>query len=72
MLAELTSLRFLEAHRHIVVLGPVGVGKTFVSQALGHIAYRSRLEPRPHSADPPPAAPANKTRLNLPRGYAIE
>jgi DNA replication protein DnaC len=38
MLAELTSLRFLEVHRHIVVLGPVGVGKTFVSQALGHLA----------------------------------
>ena len=47
MLSELTSLRFLEAHRHIVVLGPVGVGKTFVSQALGHIActhgYRVRF-----------------------------
>ena len=40
VLAELTSLRFLEAHRHVVVLGPVGVGKTFVSQALGHIACR--------------------------------
>lgn len=40
MLAELTSLRFLEAHRHVVVLGPVGVGKTFVAQALGHIACR--------------------------------
>lgn len=40
MLAELTSLRFLEAHRHLVVLGPVGVGKTFVSQAIGHIACR--------------------------------
>jgi len=38
MLAELTSLRFLEAHRHVVVLGPVGVGKTFVAQALGHLA----------------------------------
>jgi DNA replication protein DnaC len=35
MLAELMSLRFLEAHRHVVVLGPVGVGKTFVTQALG-------------------------------------
>jgi DNA replication protein DnaC len=40
VLAELVSLRFLEAHRHIVILGPVGVGKTFVSQALGHIACR--------------------------------
>jgi DNA replication protein DnaC len=40
MLAELVSLRFLEAHKHVTVLGPVGVGKTFVSQALGHIACR--------------------------------
>jgi DNA replication protein DnaC len=38
MLAELTSLRFLEARRHVVVLGPVGVGKTFMSNALGHLA----------------------------------
>jgi DNA replication protein DnaC len=40
MLSELVSLRFLEAHRHVVALGPVGVGKTFVAQALGHIACR--------------------------------
>ena len=38
MLAELTSLRFPETHRHVIVLGPVGVGKTFIAQALGHIA----------------------------------
>jgi DNA replication protein DnaC len=38
VLAELTSLRFLEAHQHAVILGPVGVGKTFVAHALGHIA----------------------------------
>ena len=41
LLAELTSLRFLEAHRHVVVLGPVGVGKTFIAQALGHLACRT-------------------------------
>jgi DNA replication protein DnaC len=40
VLAELTSLRFLEAHRHVCVLGPVGVGKTFLASALGHIACR--------------------------------
>jgi hypothetical protein len=32
--------RLLEAHRHVCVLGPVGVGKTFVSSALGHLACR--------------------------------
>lgn len=51
MLSELTSLRFLEAHRHVVVLGPVGVGKTFVSQALGHIACRHGYHVRFTRAD---------------------
>jgi DNA replication protein DnaC len=45
------SLRFLEAHRHVVVLGPVGVGKTFVSQALGHIACRHGYQVRFIRAD---------------------
>jgi DNA replication protein DnaC len=47
LLAELASLRFLSAHQHIVILGPVGVGKTFIGSALGHIAcqhgYRVRF-----------------------------
>lgn len=37
-LNELASLRFIEANKHIVILGPVGVGKTFIATALGHIA----------------------------------
>jgi DNA replication protein DnaC len=40
VLNELASLRFLEAHRHVVIVGPVGVGKTFLAHALGHIACR--------------------------------
>lgn len=40
VLSEFVSLRFLEAHRHVCVLGPVGVGKTFVATALGHLACR--------------------------------
>lgn len=40
VLSELVSLRFLEARRHVLILGPVGVGKTFVASALGHIACR--------------------------------
>lgn len=51
LLAELTSLRFLEAHRHAVVLGPVGVGKTFIAQALGHIACRHGYHVRFTRAD---------------------
>jgi DNA replication protein DnaC len=37
---ELVTLRFLEAHRHVSIVGPVGVGKTFWAHALGHIACR--------------------------------
>jgi len=51
VLAELVSLRFLETHRHVVVLGPVGVGKTFVAQALGHIACRHGYHVRFTRAD---------------------
>jgi len=40
LLEELVSLRFVEAHQHVAVIGPVGVGKTFVAHALGHIACR--------------------------------
>lgn len=40
LLNELTSLRFLDAHRHVAIVGPVGVGKTFIAHALGHVACR--------------------------------
>ena len=40
LLNELVSLRFLEAHAHVAMVGPCGVGKTFLAHALGHIACR--------------------------------
>ena len=40
LLNELVSLRFLESHAHVALVGPVGVGKTFLAHALGHIACR--------------------------------
>jgi DNA replication protein DnaC len=42
LLNELVSMRFVEAHRHVTIVGPVGVGKTFIAHALGHIACRHR------------------------------
>jgi len=43
LLSDLTSLRFTEAGRNVLILGPVGVGKTHLATALGHIAIRRRL-----------------------------
>lgn len=40
LLNELASLRFVEAHHHVAIVGSVGVGKTFIAHALGHIACR--------------------------------
>lgn len=40
ILNELVSLRFVEAHQHVAIVGPVGVGKTFLALALGHAACR--------------------------------
>jgi len=40
LLNDLASLRFIEAHAHVAIVGPVGVGKTFLAHALGHIACR--------------------------------
>ncbi len=37
---ELVSLRFLHAHAHVAIVGPVGVGKTFLAHALGWLACR--------------------------------
>jgi DNA replication protein DnaC len=39
---ELTSLRFLEEAASVLILGPVGVGKTMLANCLGHIACRRR------------------------------
>ncbi len=43
LLDELFSLRFVEAGHNALLLGPVGVGKTFLANALGHVAIRRRF-----------------------------
>jgi DNA replication protein DnaC len=40
-LNELFSLQFLQRKEHALLIGPVGVGKTFLAQALGAAATRA-------------------------------
>ena len=51
LLSGLTSLRFTEAGNGVLILGPVGVGKTHLATALGHIAIRRRLSVHASRAD---------------------
>jgi DNA replication protein DnaC len=51
LLSDLATLRFTEAGNGVLVLGPVGVGKTHVATALGHIAIRRRLTVHAARAD---------------------
>ena len=41
LLKELFGLHFLERHEHALLVGPVGVGKSFLASALGHAACRA-------------------------------
>jgi len=43
---DLAALRWLHAGESVVLYGPVGVGKTHVAQALGHLAVRNGAETR--------------------------
>jgi DNA replication protein DnaC len=51
LLSDLTSLRFAEVGNGVLLLGPVGVGKTHLATALGHIAIRRRLTVHASRAD---------------------
>src|SRR5579863_8765299 len=44
-------MRFVEQARNALILGPVGVGKTFMATALGHIACRRRISVHFERAD---------------------
>lgn len=69
MWAELTTLRFVQDAANALILGPVGVGKTFLATALGHIACRRRYSVHFERADrlhkrlkPPVSTPPTKPR----------
>ena len=41
LLDAVFSLEFLSRHEHVLLVGPVGVGKSFLAQALGYAAIRA-------------------------------
>lgn len=51
LLDELRTLRFVELHHHALLMGPVGVGKTMLAHALGHLAVQNELSVHCESAD---------------------
>jgi DNA replication protein DnaC len=51
LLDELRTLRFVELHHHVLLMGPVGVGKTMLAHALGHLAVQRELSVHCESAD---------------------
>lgn len=51
LLDRLATLRFIDAHEHVLCSGPVGVGKTLLAHALGHLACARGLSVVCASAD---------------------
>jgi|GEM_PF-4506132 len=52
---QLVPFRFLEEHRHVALIGPVGVGRTCLAHAPGN-------------AQRPPKRPANPSSPSIPAG----
>ncbi|WP_405104076.1 ATP-binding protein [Micromonospora sp. NBC_01412] len=67
-------MRWLQAGESVILHGPVGVGKTHVAQALGHLAVRRGADvrftrpaaPWPTSLAATPAAPGPAASPNSP------
>ena len=51
LLDAVFSLEFLSRHEHVLLVGPVGVGKSFLAQALGYAAVRAGHSVRFDHAD---------------------
>ena len=51
LLDELRTLNFVRLHHHVLLMGPVGVGKTMLAHALGHLANEAGYSVHVETAD---------------------
>lgn len=51
LLDELRTLQFVDRHHHVLIVGPVGVGKTMIAHALGHVGIHQERRVHCESAD---------------------
>ena len=51
LLDELRTLRFVDENHHALVMGPVGIGKTMLAQALGNSAIQRDFKVKYYAAD---------------------
>jgi DNA replication protein DnaC len=59
---DLAALRWLHAGESVILYGPIGVGKSHIAQALGHLAIRQGADVR--------YAPTNRMLAELAGGHA--
>ena len=59
---DLAALRWLHAGESVILYGPVGVGKSHVAQALGHLAIRHGADVRVPQDQPRPGPSGRRPR----------
>ena len=59
---DLAALRWLHAGESVILYGPVGVGKSHIAQALGHLAIRAGADVRFTQNQPHPGRPGRRPR----------
>ena len=62
---DLATLGFVEAHESVIVYGPVGVGKSHIAQALGHLACRRGHTVDLRQSQPGPRRSLRRTRRRI-------